>query len=97
MRRGLGAHDITIVRLATLATLGKSSACGGSHLGRGGGGVTQYRVYCFDGSNRIERAETIEADNDEVALELARLAAGDCLHFELWDRNRKVKRVSRPA
>ena len=54
-----------------------------------------YRVYCLDGVNRFVRTEQLEADNDEVATELARLVVGDCVHFEVWDRDRLVKRISR--
>ena len=54
--------------------------------------MKEYRVFCLDGVNRFVRAETIEADNDEIAIEKARSVAGDCIHFEVWQHDRIVKR-----
>ena len=54
-----------------------------------------YRLYRLDGAGKFMSAEWIEATDDSAALNEARqLIDGE--RFELWDRNRLVKR-SRPA
>jgi len=58
--------------------------------------MAAYRVYCLDGANRFVRVEPVDADNDEVAVEIAKLVVDDCFHFEVWDRDRLVKRITRP-
>ena len=51
-----------------------------------------YRVYCFDGIHRIIASETIEAQSDIEAMAAAKQVR-DCLHYELWDRDRLVGRI----
>jgi len=51
--------------------------------------VSAYRVYRMDGAGRISKAEWIDAESDEIALEstLARLGSTP---FELWQGGRLV-------
>ena len=55
-----------------------------------------YRIYRLDGVGNIEAADWIEADGDEAAVRQAQDRAGDG-QFELWERNRLVKRSDRKA
>jgi hypothetical protein len=54
--------------------------------------MTEYRLYCLDGANRITRAEGIRAESDEEAIEAAR-AMKLPVKCELWQRDRLVARV----
>jgi hypothetical protein len=56
-----------------------------------------YRVYCLDGANRFTRADYIEAPDDEEAVRRARVAMGDALKCEIWERNRLVHRIEQPS
>ena len=50
-----------------------------------------YRVYSFDGVNRIIAAENIEAETDAQALRAAKEVASG-ISFEVWDQHRLVAR-----
>jgi len=51
-----------------------------------------YRLYCLDGVNKVASAEWIEADDDEAAVEAARLKF-DGSECEVWQGRRLVARV----
>jgi hypothetical protein len=55
--------------------------------------MSEYRLYCLDGANRITSAEGISAASDEQAIELAR-AKKLPVKCELWYRDRLVARIS---
>ena len=57
----------------------------------GGCGVKAYRVYSFDGINRITAVETIEAETDAQAMVKAKEVATG-VSFEIWDQHRLVAR-----
>ena len=59
-----------------------------------GGVVSAYRLYRLDGSGKIDSAEWIEADGEEAAVTTARASFPDG-GFELWQRQRLVRRVPR--
>jgi hypothetical protein len=51
--------------------------------------VAHYRLYCFDGADKVWAAEWIEADSDDAAIQAARgLHAG--VKCEIWQGNRLV-------
>lgn len=54
--------------------------------------MTEYRLYCLDGANRITRAEAIGAANDDEAIEIARSMKLP-IKCELWQRDRLVARI----
>jgi hypothetical protein len=54
--------------------------------------MTEYRLYCLDGANRITRAEGIRAESDEGAIEAAQ-AMKLPVKCELWQRDRLVARI----
>ena len=54
--------------------------------------MPEYRLYCLDGANRIARAETVSAANDEDAIAIAR-AMKLPAKCELWHRDRLVARI----
>lgn len=51
-----------------------------------------YRVYCLDGAKKVQRAEWLEAADDESALEAAGQLT-DALQCEVWQGQRLVGRV----
>jgi hypothetical protein len=55
--------------------------------------MSEYRLYCLDGANRITRAEQILAANDEQAIEAAR-SLKPRVKCELWQRDRLVARIA---
>ena len=57
----------------------------------GGNALKAYRVYSFDGVNRIIAAENIEAETDAQALRAAKEVASG-ISFEVWDQHRLVAR-----
>lgn len=54
--------------------------------------VANYRTYCLDGANSVVSAEWIEADDDEVAIEIVK-ERHDGHKCELWDGRRLVARL----
>jgi hypothetical protein len=54
--------------------------------------MTDYKLYCLDGTGKIGSGEWIEAttDNEAITLVRAKKLAVSC---ELWDRNRLVARI----
>jgi hypothetical protein len=50
-----------------------------------------YRLYCFDGVNKILSVQEVEAANDEQAERQAALMRNG-VKSELWDRDRLVGR-----
>ena len=62
-------------------------------LTRGGAAMTEYRLYCLDGANRITRAEGIRAASDDEAIEAARSMKLP-VKCELWQRDRLVARIA---
>ena len=48
-----------------------------------------YRIYQIDGDGRFSAAEWIQADDDQRALDAARVAM-EARPFELWQGNRLV-------
>jgi hypothetical protein len=56
--------------------------------------MPDYRAYLIDENNRVIARKDIVAPNDEAALEAARPYA-DGVDVEVWDRARKVGRLSK--
>ena len=56
--------------------------------------VTGYRLYCLDGANKVASAEWIDADDDDSAVEAAKVQMDgqDC---EVWQGKRLVARLPR--
>jgi hypothetical protein len=54
--------------------------------------VTNYRIYCLDGSNKVASAGWLEADCDEDAMEQVR-ERHDGFKCEVWDGQRLVARI----
>ncbi|HYX47432.1 MAG TPA: hypothetical protein VE820_11505 [Sphingomicrobium sp.] len=54
--------------------------------------MTGYRLYGLDGVNKVASGEWFEADDDEIAIEVARemMDGHDC---ELWQGKRFVTRI----
>lgn len=48
-----------------------------------------YRIYCYDGANRMLTSDWLKAENDEDAIAEAR-AAGFGSQCEIWDGRRLV-------
>ena len=57
--------------------------------------MRMYRLYCLGDEGRIERAEWIEAENDDEAKAII-LAQNLCLPCEIWERGRFVARIPSP-
>ena len=57
----------------------------------GGCVMKTYRVYSFDGINRIIAADNIEAETEAAAVIAAREVASS-VSFEVWDQHRLVAR-----
>ena len=51
-----------------------------------------YRVYCYDGVNKVVSADWLQAVSDEEAIEKAR-DAGFGSKCELWDGRRLVAKL----
>ena len=51
--------------------------------------VAEYRLYCLAGESKVSKGDWIEADDDEAAIELAKVthAGYEC---ELWQGKRLV-------
>jgi hypothetical protein len=54
--------------------------------------VGTYRLYCLDGVGKVASAEWIDAEDDEAAIEAAKLMM-DGHPCELWERSRLVIRL----
>jgi len=56
--------------------------------------VTGYRLYCLDGANKVASAEWIDADDDDTAVEAAKVKMDghDC---EVWQGTRLIARLPR--
>jgi hypothetical protein len=54
--------------------------------------ATIYRVYCYDGANKVVTADWIEATSDEDAIAKAE-AAGFGSKCEIWDGRRLVAQL----
>lgn len=52
-----------------------------------------YRAYLIDGNNRVTSYKPIDAATDSEALQAARQLVDGC-DVEVWDRDRKIGRVS---
>ena len=52
--------------------------------------MTTCRLYCLDGSGRIDLADWFEAQSDEDAVAVARAMKANARRCELWKRNRLV-------
>jgi hypothetical protein len=51
-----------------------------------------YRIYCYDGANKVVTADWIEADSDEEAIAKAN-AEGFGSECEIWDGRRLVAQL----
>lgn len=51
-----------------------------------------YRVYCLDGAGKVWAAEWIEAEDDDTAIDAARLIKR-AIKCEIWQGQRLVGRV----
>ena len=58
--------------------------------------MSDYRVYCFDGVDRVWAADLIQAASDAAALESAQCIS-DALKLEVWQGARLVASFSRDA
>ena len=54
-----------------------------------------YRLYCLDGTGRINLAEWIEAKSDEQVIALVREMKPDAGKCEIWQGPRLVARLNR--
>lgn len=54
--------------------------------------VAGYRLYCLDGASRVASAEWIDADDDSIAVNLARLRF-DGYECEVWQGRRLVAKL----
>ena len=54
--------------------------------------VAGYRLYCLDGVNKVSSADWIEADDDETAIEVAKVR-NDGQLCEVWQGPRLVVRL----
>jgi hypothetical protein len=56
--------------------------------------MPDYRLYCLDGANKINRAEWLDAKSDEDAIMIAR-SLEEPVDCELWSGTRLVARIPR--
>jgi hypothetical protein len=54
--------------------------------------VSDYRLYCLDGVNKVASADWIEADDDQTAIEAA-TERHDGHECEVWQGQRLVARL----
>lgn len=54
--------------------------------------MATYRLYCLDGASRFLKAEWLEANDDVMAMVLARDMARQSVRCELWAGNHLVAR-----
>ena len=54
--------------------------------------MADFRLYCLDGVGKVSSAEWIEADDDEAAIEVAKMTH-DGHECELWQGKRLVARL----
>jgi len=54
--------------------------------------VAGYRLYCLDGVNKVASADWIEADDDQAAIEVAKIS-NDGQLCEVWQGPRLVARI----
>jgi hypothetical protein len=52
--------------------------------------MSEYRLYCLDGTGSISFADWIEADDDEHAVRQARELKSSALKCEVWQGSRLV-------
>ena len=55
--------------------------------------MKNYRLYCFDGADKITSAYVVTATNDAEAVLAAKKTLADCFAAELWDCDRLVTRI----
>ena len=58
--------------------------------------MSDYRVYCYDGADKVWAADWIQAASDAAALESAQCIR-DALKLEVWQGARLVASFSRNA
>jgi hypothetical protein len=56
--------------------------------------MSDYRIYCFDGADKVWAADWIKAASDAAALESAR-TINDAIKLEVWQGSRLVASFSR--
>jgi hypothetical protein len=56
--------------------------------------MSDYRVYCYDGADKVWAADWIQAADDAAALESAQ-CINDALTLEIWQGARLVASFSR--
>lgn len=56
--------------------------------------MADYRLYCLDGSGRIDLADWIDASDDEEAIRRARELKPNVQRCEIWLKDRLVARLS---
>lgn len=54
--------------------------------------VAGYRLYCLDGASKVASAEWVEADDDAIAITIAR-ERHDGYECEVWQGRRLVARL----
>lgn len=52
-----------------------------------------YRLYCMDGTGRIDLAEWLDASSDEEAVRQAKKLKNGATKCEVWQRNRLVAKL----
>jgi hypothetical protein len=57
--------------------------------------MSEYRLYCLDGGNRIHQAEWISAENDDDAIRQARELKRNAVTCEVWQGKRLVVTLRR--
>ena len=55
--------------------------------------LKSYRIYCYDGANKVLSADWLEAEDDAAAIAAAQ-AAGFGSQCEIWDGKRLVAQLS---
>lgn len=56
--------------------------------------MADYRLYCLDGSGRIDLADWIDASDDEEAIRRARELKPNVQRCEIWLKDRLVARLN---
>jgi hypothetical protein len=56
--------------------------------------MSDYRIYCFDGVDKVWAADCIQAASDSAAIESAR-AIDEAVKLEVWQGRRLVGSFSR--
>lgn len=55
--------------------------------------MADYRIYCMDGVGKIHFAEEIEAEDDTVAIGIARASKANAIKCEVWQGKRLVAKL----